>query len=136
MEIIDKMTDTPFYMNLSKGEWNAMISFLESNVDPCHLCPRQCRARRLHDEKGVCGALKDVKIASCNLHYGEEPPISGEGGSGTVFFSGCTMRCKFCQNYPISQLLKLGKNQGFRIIHHNRKGVICHPFGKSSASYG
>ena len=57
-----------------------------------------------NNHPGVCRATGEVKIASHNLHFGEEPPISGCRGSGTVFFSGCTLTCLFCQNYPISQL--------------------------------
>ncbi len=70
----------------------------------CHLCPRKCLVNRLQDEKGFCGAGKRVAVSSYNLHFGEEPPISGYRGSGTIFFTHCNLRCCFCQNYPISQL--------------------------------
>ena len=83
---------------------NSMYNRLEKYYSPCRLCPRQCRAERDKNQPGVCGALKDVKIASYNIHTGEEPPVSGTCGSGTVFFSGCTLKCVFCQNYPISHL--------------------------------
>ncbi len=69
----------------------------------CELCPRKCGANRTEDKKGFCGAGKNVKIARAALHFWEEPCISGEEGSGTVFFSGCTMRCVFCQNREISR---------------------------------
>ena len=69
----------------------------------CHLCPRNCGVNRLIGEKGFCGAGKDVKIARVSLHYFEEPCISGKNGSGTVFFSNCSLRCVFCQNHKISQ---------------------------------
>ena len=66
----------------------------------CTLCPRNCAASRpVHN--GLCGA-GNLRIASYNLHFGEEPPISGVNGSGTIFFSGCPLKCIFCQNYPIS----------------------------------
>jgi len=58
----------------------------------------------MRDEKGFCGIGRRAGVASHNLHFGEEPPISGHRGSGTIFFTGCNMRCRFCQNYPISQL--------------------------------
>jgi putative pyruvate formate lyase activating enzyme len=96
---------TPLYKNLSEQEWQDKIDFFKTNYSPCCLCPRQCRADRENNKAGVCGALKDVKVASYNIHTGEEPPVSGTGGSGTVFFSGCTLKCVFCQNYPISHLL-------------------------------
>lgn len=94
----------PLYETLSDEEWEEKIEFLKKNFCPCRLCPRMCGAERENGGKGVCGAEKRVKVASFNLHYGEEPPVSGERGSGTIFFSGCTMKCVFCQNYPISQL--------------------------------
>ncbi len=94
----------PLYENLSESEWEEKIEFFKKNYSPCQLCPRLCQAERGKNKKGVCTALEKLKIASCNLHYGEEPPISGERGSGTVFFSGCTLKCLFCQNYPISHL--------------------------------
>jgi putative pyruvate formate lyase activating enzyme len=68
------------------------------------LCPRNCGINRIKGEIGACRTGKDFKVASINLHYGEEPPISGEKGSGTIFFTNCNLSCVFCQNYPISQL--------------------------------
>ena len=68
----------------------------------CTLCPRECGANRSVGA-GFCGGDKDIRIARAALHFGEEPCITGENGSGTVFFSGCALRCKFCQNNPISQ---------------------------------
>lgn len=73
-------------------------------MEHCTLCPRKCGVNRLKGEKGACRIDNTLKVASINLHYGEEPPISGEKGSGTVFFTGCNLSCVFCQNYPISQL--------------------------------
>ncbi len=73
-------------------------------LEGCTACPRRCGADRLKGEVGFCGGAEKPKVASYNLHYGEEPPISGFRGSGTIFFSGCNMRCKYCQNFPISQL--------------------------------
>lgn len=76
-----------------------MLELLES----CKLCPRNCGANRLKEKRGFCGALDKVKVARAALHYWEEPCISGNVGSGTVFFSHCTLKCVFCQNYNISQ---------------------------------
>ena len=71
----------------------------------CRLCPRECGAdRSIH--RGLCKTGNTLKIASFNIHHGEEPPISGKRGSGTIFFVGCNMSCIYCQNYPISQLVK------------------------------
>jgi len=69
----------------------------------CQLCPRRCSVNRLVGELGFCGEGADCKIAYCGAHFGEEPPISGSLGSGTIFFSGCSCGCFFCQNYQISQ---------------------------------
>lgn len=70
----------------------------------CTLCPRRCKVNRLSGEIGFCHAGGRAKVASYNSHHGEEPPLSGTGGSGTIFFTYCTLRCVYCQNYPISQL--------------------------------
>ena len=72
-------------------------------LEKCTLCPHECNVNRLDNEIGRCKASNKVKIALANLHYYEEPCISGKNGSGTVFFSGCNMLCKFCQNYKVSQ---------------------------------
>lgn len=73
-------------------------------LDNCMLCPRRCGINREKGENGFCGAGNQVKIARCDLHFWEEPCISGKSGSGTVFFSHCSMRCVYCQNYKISHL--------------------------------
>lgn len=69
----------------------------------CDLCPHRCGVNRIKGEQGKCRSGFLPRIASANLHRGEEPPISGSKGSGTIFLSGCTLRCVFCQNFPISQ---------------------------------
>ena len=83
---------------------NNNIKKLYQLMEKCSLCPRNCGINRLKGEIGACRTGKDFKVASINLHYGEEPPISGEKGSGTIFFTNCNLSCVFCQNYPISQL--------------------------------
>ena len=70
----------------------------------CDLCPHECGANRIKGELGFCGAGFLPKLASANIHTGEEPPISGSKGSGTIFLTGCSLKCRFCQNFPISQL--------------------------------
>jgi len=69
----------------------------------CRLCPRQCGARRGLGERGVCGADNTLQVARAMLHFWEEPPISGTRGSGTVFFSNCSLHCCYCQNASISR---------------------------------
>ena len=68
----------------------------------CKICPNNCKVNRISGKTGVCKASDKVKVALASLHYFEEPCISGEKGSGTVFFSNCNLKCKFCQNYKIS----------------------------------
>lgn len=70
----------------------------------CTLCPRNCKIDRLSGKAGFCGANDKLYLARAALHFWEEPCISGEEGSGTVFFSGCNLRCVFCQNYKISRM--------------------------------
>ena len=68
----------------------------------CELCPRRCGVDRASGKGGVCGETAQLMVARSALHFWEEPPISGEAGSGTIFFSGCPLRCVFCQNHEIS----------------------------------
>lgn len=68
----------------------------------CDLCPRGCHTERNENSHGFCGVGELPKIARAALHFDEEPPISGSRGAGTIFFSGCNLRCVFCQNYAIS----------------------------------
>ena len=75
----------------------------EKLLSNCSVCPRRCGVNRMKGEVGFCRSGFLPKVASYNLHFGEEPPISGSRGSGTIFFSNCNMRCVYCQNYPISQ---------------------------------
>lgn len=75
-------------------------------LDECSLCEHRCKVNRLNGQVGRCKCTDKVKIALASLHMFEEPCISGENGSGTIFFSNCNLNCKFCQNYKISQLGK------------------------------
>ena len=68
----------------------------------CTLCPRNCAVDRAGGERGICGQTEQLKVARAALHYWEEPCISGESGSGAVFFSGCALHCVFCQNRSIA----------------------------------
>lgn len=77
---------------------------MSANFSPAHcdLCPRHCGANRAQAQIGFCGAGNTLKVARAGLHHWEEPCISGTRGSGTVFFSGCSLKCCYCQNYNIS----------------------------------
>ncbi|NLI74987.1 MAG: radical SAM protein [Candidatus Riflebacteria bacterium] len=91
-------------MLISLEEARRRVAGLRALADPCRLCPRLCGARRLAGETGFCRAGARLRVASWAAHRGEEPPISGTRGSGTIFASHCTLRCLFCQNFPFSQL--------------------------------
>ncbi|AFS54108.1 radical activating enzyme [Leptospirillum ferriphilum] len=73
-------------------------------LDSCTVCPRECGINRKEGELGTCRTGVLPKISAYNLHFGEEPAISGTRGSGTVFFASCNLSCDFCQNFPISQM--------------------------------
>ncbi|MGM0420465.1 MAG: radical SAM protein [Bacillota bacterium] len=87
----------------SSGELARRVKKAYQILQECTFCPHECQVDRLQDETGRCGLGKQVKIASFGLHHGEERALSGSEGSGTIFFSGCSLRCVFCQNYDISQ---------------------------------
>ena len=80
-----------------------MNSSFQSGMTACRLCPRNCGVNRREGKVGVCGMPETLYISRCAPHMWEEPPISGTRGSGTVFFSGCNLRCVFCQNRTISR---------------------------------
>jgi putative pyruvate formate lyase activating enzyme len=95
----------PGYVKLfESGELLRRAEALDGRLEACDICPRACGVNRAAGEIGYCGIGIDPVVAAVNLHPWEEPPIAGERGSGTIFFSGCSLKCVFCQNYPISQL--------------------------------
>lgn len=82
---------------------------MKNEFNKCMLCPRKCMVNRNNNEIGYCKSGNQIKIAKAYLHKWEEPCLSGKKGSGTIFFSGCNLRCLFCQNYYISEMNN-GKN--------------------------
>jgi len=80
-----------------------MISGIEKLSNPCSLCAHRCGVNRLKGERGVCNAGEKPAVYSYSPHHGEEPPISGTHGSGTIFFIRCNLKCVYCQNYSFSQ---------------------------------
>lgn len=94
----------PAYLRLyESGKLKKRIDQAYNILKNCILCPNQCKINRFQ-EQGFCRSRDLPQVSSFNPHHGEEPPVSGIYGSGTVFFTNCTMKCVFCQNYPISQL--------------------------------
>jgi len=80
------------------------MSDLRVWLSECRVCPNQCRVDRRQGQKGRCRLTDTLTVSSADLHFGEEPVLVGRGGSGTILFTACNLRCVFCQNYDISQL--------------------------------
>lgn len=94
----------------------------------CELCPRRCGVNRTAGERGWCKAADQVRMYAAAPHHGEEPPVSGKYGSGTMFFSHCTLHCLYCQNYPWSQL---GKGENYNPneladVFRSLRNLGCH----------
>lgn len=90
----------------SRAAKSRTAKIIENTLAPlsvCRLCPRGCGVNRLQGAHGFCGAGRYARVGLVSLHAWEEPCLAGEKGAGTVFFSGCSMRCAFCQNYEISR---------------------------------
>ena len=94
---------SPAYAKLERDARLAdRIEQAHSQFSECRLCPRQCGVNRINGETGFCQAPAKAVVYSAHPHFGEEVPLVGKKGSGTIFFSNCNLRCVFCQNWPIS----------------------------------
>ncbi|MBI5639471.1 MAG: radical SAM protein [Nitrospirae bacterium] len=109
----------PAYLSLAKGEFNERISRAEDILSNCFLCPRQCGADRTAGETGYCRTGELPFVSSWGPHFGEERPLVGIHGSGTIFFGNCNLGCLFCQNYSISHL-----GEGEEISHAELAGIM------------
>jgi putative pyruvate formate lyase activating enzyme len=99
------MTFVPSYIELARtGELAKKLESLTDILRECRLCPRECGVNRLEGQLGYCQAGADLMVSSAFPHFGEEPPLVGQHGSGTIFLTHCNLRCIFCQNYDISHL--------------------------------
>lgn len=95
---------TPAYVRLHRsGELKARGEGLWRRMRRCDLCPRECGANRLSGQSGFCGSDARLFVSSFHAHFGEEAPLVGRGGSGTIFLTNCSLRCVFCINWEISQ---------------------------------
>ncbi len=93
----------PQYRQLAaSGKLNELVELALGALQSCCLCPRRCGVNRLDGETGFCQTGHQARVCSFNAHYGEEAPLVGRHGSGTIFFSHCNLLCNFCQNYAIS----------------------------------
>jgi putative pyruvate formate lyase activating enzyme len=90
---------------VSETELQKRIDAAYALLESCRVCPRECGVNRLKNDKlGFCRSGLNPVVSSASPHHGEEPPLSGTKGSGTIFFANCNLRCLYCQNYPISQM--------------------------------
>jgi len=95
----------PRYLEVyDSGRLDEIIGTTLLLLEECSICPRRCKVNRVKGEFGFCKTALLPKVCSYMPHHGEEPPISGKRGSGTIFFSCCNMACVYCQNYEFSQL--------------------------------
>ena len=93
----------PIYLESAKnGVIRKNAEVARAILTECTLCPRQCRVDRLSGDVGFCSTGQRAWVSSYNPHFGEESPLVGTGGSGTIFFTHCNLKCNFCQNYDIS----------------------------------
>jgi putative pyruvate formate lyase activating enzyme len=97
----------PGYLKLyASGELQRRIETAWTIMEHCTICPLNCRVNRISETLGVCGVGRLAPVSSYGPHFGEERPLVGRYGSGTIFFASCNLRCIFCQNYEISHFLE------------------------------
>jgi putative pyruvate formate lyase activating enzyme len=102
----------PSYLKLSKKDLKERIEKLFEILKNCEICPRKCHVNRLKEEKGYCQIGYFPVVSAYHPHFGEESPLVGKHGSGTIFMTSCNLSCVYCQNYEISQL-RMGKEVSF-----------------------
>ncbi len=100
---------TPGYKQLSPGQLATRAEQALTALAECNLCPRQCQVNRASGELGFCQTGRQARVAAAHLHFGEEAPLVGRQGSGTIFFAGCNLGCVFCQNVDISHTTSQGQ---------------------------
>ena len=128
----------PSYLrNLSTAEFSKRVNQALDNLTMCNICPLSCGVNRLEEKKGVCLTGRYAQISSFGPHHGEEKPLSGFRGSGTIFFSRCNLHCVFCQNADISQ-----KGFGKEVTDEELAGIMlelqrmgCHNINLVSPSH-
>jgi putative pyruvate formate lyase activating enzyme len=103
LPVVQRKDWQPAYVSLERsGELKKRAQVLQDVYRECRLCPRACGVNRLKGETGVCRSAARAKVYSAHAHFGEERPLVGRGGSGTIFFSHCNLLCEFCQNWEIN----------------------------------
>ena len=122
------MREPAYLKTYQEGVLAARIQEALKRMEACDLCPRNCGVNRLRGETGFCDTGRRAKVASYTAHFGEEAPLVGQNGSGTIFISSCNLLCGFCQNYEISHQKKgrevEPEQMAEMMIHLSEKG--CH----------
>jgi putative pyruvate formate lyase activating enzyme len=134
----DKTGFRPSYLDLhGRGILEERAAEARERMSSCRLCPRECRVNRLEDAKGFCRTGRNSMVSSYSPHFGEEDPLVGTGGSGTIFFTHCNLLCLFCQNYEISHLgegRELSPDRLARVMLHLQEQG-CHNINFVSPSH-
>jgi putative pyruvate formate lyase activating enzyme len=111
---------------LRTGELESRVEEAREMLEECRLCGRECHVNRLEGTRGaVCRTGEKAVVSSFNAHFGEEDPLVGQHGSGTIFFTNCNLKCQFCQNYEISQL-----GEGREVSAEEIAGMMLHLQGR------
>jgi putative pyruvate formate lyase activating enzyme len=114
------MGGEPSYIALYQtGELQRRIAALRQLLHSCTLCPRDCHVNRLNGELGRCNAGSQLMVAAAFPHFGEEPPLSGDGGSGAIFVSRCNLLCQFCQSWEVNH-----RGEGVTVSARELAGVM------------
>jgi putative pyruvate formate lyase activating enzyme len=120
---------TPSYIEAHRtGRLAESIRRSYQMLENCHVCPRECGVNRLRDEKGVCRTGRLAMVSSYSPHFGEEDPLVGTNGSGTIFITNCNLLCVFCQNWEISHLGEGSEVSSEALAHMmlQLQGLGCH----------
>ena len=132
-----KKFEAAYLETYRKGLFQEKIDGAFRRLESCTICPRRCGVNRFRGEKGVCEAGLELEVSSSGPHFGEESPLVGRHGSGTIFFTHCNLRCSFCQNYSISHL-----GEGQRLSYEGLAGMMvelqslgCHNINFVSPSH-
>ncbi len=119
----------PSYLELYRsGKLTDRINRAYEMLTECRVCPRRCKVDRVKDEKGICMVGELPMVSSYSPHFGEEAPLVGRYGSGTIFLTSCSLRCVFCQNYDISHLRE-GREVSLEMLAQmmiELQGMGCH----------
>ncbi len=132
----------PGYISLHKnGVLSQRIDVMNQRLKECDICPHRCGTNRYESNTGFCRTFHNAYVCSFGAHHGEEPPLSGSNGSGTIFFGYCNMSCIYCQNFDISQTLDFPDQYTAtpgdlaRMMLHLQNNQHCHNINFVSPSH-